>query len=187
MRIHVGVCPKGWVAWKSSHSLCHVTSCCIMLGEHFMFTWSGKQWEGVCLPGPCCEEHKQRKPLAECCHYISPRQIYGYSFAEEWPSKARCTFSSLLLSCTACCACCEGRSLVLPVDILHSQRERSWEMGLFLIHCPSFTPWPEKCDQRQGQETQRAAGSATTKRLYWNILSEQIELKHSCLFEYSWE
>ena len=71
---------------------------------HFQST-TVQRGAGVCffLAGPLWKVYRQRKPLAECRHNISIRQIYGYSFAEERPCEACRTFSvSPLLSCPAC-------------------------------------------------------------------------------------
>lgn len=120
---------------------------------------------GACLACPLWKVHRQRKPLAECCHNISIRQIYGYSFAEEWPRVACCTFSSPLLSCPAC-----SRSLALCGDVLHSQRELRWDTGGFFDSppCSVFNPWAEKCNLGQGRWTQWAAD--------WNLLAVHSRL-----------
>ncbi len=112
----VSVCPKGWVTLESFSAPVDIMLSHMVRTFHAHFRVWRKERAPVCQT-LLWKVYRQRKPLAECCHNVSIRQIYSQSFSEERPWKACCTFSSPLLSCPVCS---EAHSLALSDDVLCS-------------------------------------------------------------------
>lgn len=105
-------------------------------------------------------------------HNISIRQIYGYSFAEERPCVACCTFffSASVMSCLLWSpfSCFVWWWPLFTVRAIVRHRA----FFFYSAPCSVYTPWAEKCTLGQGGWTQ----CATTKKPYWNLLGVHSRL-----------
>lgn len=87
--------------------------------------------------------HRQRKPLAECCHNISIRQIYGHSFCWGMTLRSLLYFSSS----TSVMSCLFSASIFCfvrwyPLLSLRAVMRRIFDLSI----CSIFTLRAETCN-----------------------------------------